>query len=318
MPTETAGRPTLEQAIDQSFQQHSDSSEDEHAAETDAGTPEGTTDDTDGGAQATEQTQAGDQSAEAADDALLSPEEVEKLSEDNRAQYKQIQAAFTRKRQEDAEARRAWETEQTEAKSDLEFVRELRANPEAVIRNLAAQVGLEVAQSEQPAVSTEFTLPENFSFLKPVIDPLLEQNRLLKAEVAELKESLGPIKDNARAASTEAAMAKMDQLQPGWRKFESQMVKEAQNFPQPAGMDGVKYLQYLYRQVAWDARQGDTLRTVAEKAKASVKASQPEGTGVSGDKVRHTLPEKHRGRGITNDLLRDALEAARRGEEWAR
>jgi hypothetical protein len=310
MTGETAERPTFEQAFDDAVKQHPVSGE---AAAEDEGTQADESGDTDGGTQTAEETAAEGQPDETAEDEqLLTDEEVSSLSEDNRKQYKRMQAAFTKKTQ--AWSKRVKDMEAAEGASQeaVEFVRTLRSDP-AAVRQLAEQSGLKLAeQPKEESAATEFALPENLSFLKPVFDPLIGMLKQQESTIAELRVQMKPIQDSTVTAQVQSAMAGMDKRYPEWRKHEAKMVEEAKAFPHPDNMSGADYLERLYRLATYDTQHADQLRKQAEKARKSTAAGDTGGSGVASGNVRPTAPKFK----DLDDAVDKAFEAAKAGVRW--
>lgn len=235
------------------------------------------------------------------DDGLLTAAEVEKLSEKERGLYEKAQKNYTLKTQKLAAERKDFEKWKP-------LIDAISADPEAAIRKLAEERGLKFAEPV-----TEDTTPEELKFLEPVLsarDKQLEAK--IRAELAPLKEGMDRITSEAIAAETQADEAAFEAKYPDYRKLEPRMLELAQDFIPARKMEGGKYLAILRTLALAETSEAEKTKKVVEKINKAAANADPVESGIPNSRVEHAIPPPDK------RSMRDAWEAAKRGERWVK
>lgn len=263
---------------------------------------------------------AADQPGETAEskDELLPPEEVAKLSAKERTAYEKSQASYTRKTQALATARKEFEPWKP-------LIDGLQTKPDETLEQLATARGFKLvkqdAATEATAKVTVTELDQALAELPEDVRPLFEAfgKRLLNAAKDEFKKEIEPIKETHRQTEIENIKARTDSVleaftgkHPGWEKHEARMLEIAKDFQASKTADEFKYMEALLKLATDDISEAEKTKKVVDKInKAAAKAEEPV-TPTSDKFVVHALPAPEK-RG-----LREAYEAAKRGEQWAK
>lgn len=261
--------------------------------------------------------------AETEDDELLSADEVAKLTGDARKQYDRMNKAFTTKTQVLAEKRKGVE------KWDR-LITALDTNPDQTLEELAAARGFKLSKSEKSAdgkkVTTETPadqvkqeidqaladMPDELKFLKPYFEKFAAKlTSSIDSKMKPIQESHQQMTNQAIETQTAATLKSFSTAHPGWEKHETKMLEIAQKI-QPSGkMPEFEYLETLYNLATANQTNAERTKKVVDKINKSAAAAETVGSGVSEKQVVHALPSPDK-RGI-----REAYEAAKRGERWS-
>jgi hypothetical protein len=245
------------------------------------------------------------------EDALLTPEEVLKLSKSERKQYESMNKAFTTKTQKLAAERKQLAAD--------------RAELEALVAQLSADD--QPADQETPVaaapVDTSVQLPEEWKFLEPLLKPLLEaQAKQVRAEILrEVNGELAPVKEahahsisQAVAAETNATIEQFTAAHKDWKQFEPAMLEVGQKLlPVQGAMTDFEYMELLYSTVKAKVTKADQTREIVNKINKVVENAEPMNQGVDSTRVEHVMPS---GLDNSSKRFRAAAAAARRGERW--
>ncbi len=262
---------------------------------------------------------------------LTEEEKLEYDTLDPDAKLKRLDQAFTQKTQSLAEERKKSEEVQRQLNQERSkyadfnnLIEAYEKDPARVVRDLAAQNGLTIQQSENDTL-----VREQAAGLVSSLRPVLEKHDLgfLAEEMAPVLEEWGknltksavePIQQEqdrtmAQAASEKAMVAlnEFTQSHPDAPKYEKQMVALAQNL-QPQGMTEREWLETLYQVAASKDLQKAAADKAASEARArftkSARNSESSSAGVPDKIVKQSPPD-------TASFL-DAYDAAKRGESW--
>jgi len=249
-------------------------------------------------------------------DTVLSPEQLAKLSAKDRANAEKWQAGLTQRSQALKASENELKARENELKEWLPLIEALKTNPDAAIEQLAQRQGFTVSKAQRAAAETKAAqtaaeLPEELQFLKPVFEEygkkLLDN---LRGEIAPIKQATDQMMTQAVAAETEATLKSFSAKYPGWEKYERAMIEEGKSILPGQGMDDFKYLERLYKLVTADVTEAEKTKKVVEKINKSAESSEQKKSGVPDSRVAHSLPPPDK------RSMRDAYEAAKRGEAW--
>jgi hypothetical protein len=235
---------------------------------------------------------------------LLSEEEHEALKANPAALRKAYNRAFTQKAQKMAEQRR--------------FIEAFTKDPVAVITQVAPLLGLKITPPETKAEVDEVRKtfeeqlgPEMAEKLMPAFNKMVEQQ--VAAKVKPLEEGINQQTAQAAKKQSELVLKLFQKKHPDWKKYEPDMLKLARQVvvAKDADMTEDEYLEYLYLIAARRAGKADAAAEAAERMNNA--AGKADSTGKTrtapGKRVQPTAPKR-------KISIRDAMEAAKRGEEW--
>ena len=135
----------------------------------------------------------------------------------------------------------------------------------------------------------------------------------LRQEIAPVKEAQDAFVSQAVAAETESTMKAFDAKYPGWKKHEAKMLDIGKKFvPASGAMSDFEYLEVLHKLATADLADAEKTKKVVHDINKAVASVEPSHNGVSDSRVDHVLPPSGK-RGI-----REAFEAAKRGEVWTK
>ena len=262
---------------------------------------------------ADESTETGPTEDTSEPDTLLTPEETAKLSAKEQRLYEKAQKNYTLKTQRLAEERKALEPWKQLSES-------LQADPDAVITELARRRGLTIAKTQNTTVqdtakTTLAELPAELQFLAPVLEQF--GNRLLekvKADIAPIRTTQEEQIAATVAAETDAEVKAFsaDPRFKDWKQHEAKMLDIGKKFTPSNGMTTFEYMETLYTLATANRKKADVVKDTVEKINKSAAASESVTPGVQNKVVEHALPPPEK-RG-----MRDAWEAAKRGERWVK
>ena len=248
-------------------------------------------------------------------DVLEIPEEdVKKLSLRDQQVYRALQKKFT----ETSQKHSALEKQLQPWKPLIDAFTE---NPEQALAQLAEERGFRLAKINQDTQTVErqtaaalSELPPDLDFLKPYFDAYGKQIiETVRREIAPIKETTEHIISEAAAAETQGTLDAFTAKYPEWQKHETQMLELGQKFiPAKGKMTDFEYMEHLYSLATADMRKAEQTKAVISQINKSVGAAETATPGMSSRNVEHTLPPEGK-RGI-----REAFEAAKRGERWVR
>jgi hypothetical protein len=256
-----------------------------------------------------------DQPPEVTDDpdALLTPDEVAKLSAKERGLYEKAQKNYTLKTQKLAEQRKEFD----EWKPLIEA---LKTNPDAAIEQIAQQRGLKVSKAvqdttvETKAAETLAQLPDELQFLKPVFEQFGKQiMATVEGKLKPIEQAHTAMVTEAAAAETEGTIKAFDAKYPGWKKHEAQMMELGKKFIPVAGTStDFEYMENLYKLVTADMKKVEQVKETIKQINKSAESVEPNQPGVSDSRVEHALPPPDK------RSMRDAFKAASQGIRWTK
>jgi hypothetical protein len=273
----------------------------------DQGATDVTTDDTSTEvkpAQPTDKTADEPQETVENEDALLTPDEIAKLTGTVKAQYDRMNKAFTTKTTALAQQRKAMEEWNP-------LIEGLKNNPAETLQQVAKQLGFTLMKAEAKAIVDD--LPEEWQFMKPVF----EQRE--KALEAKIRTELEPVKEahkamavKAAAAETQSTIEAFTAKHPGWEKHEAKMLELGAMFvPAPGSkITDAEYMEHLFKLATADVTEAERTKKVVDKINKAAASIEDRTSGISKERVVHTLPPPGK------RSLKDAYEAAKRGEVW--
>ncbi len=237
------------------------------------------------------------------EDALLTPDEVSKLSAADKKLYAKAQKNYTQKTQKLAAERREFE--------------EQKALHERQLAERQAPPVQDTKVIETQATEALATLPEEWQFLKPLFETYGKQVR--DSVLASVKGELEPIKQThmeqtsrAVAAETNATLEAFTAKHPDWKKYETRMVEEMSYFA-PGALDDAKAMEKAYRLATADLAEAQRTRTVVDKINKAAENAEPVTQGIDSSRVEHVMPE---GLNESGKRFRAAAAAAKRKEVW--
>jgi hypothetical protein len=229
---------------------------------------------------------------------------------------KVLNRVFTQDRQKLADERRQFENERG-------FIEAFKRDPAAVIKQVAVQHGLTVADAKQAAATdkptdelaalknrlTELVGEEGADALIPLLD------RIVDTRTAPLREAQEKATQAVLVQEAQAALAAFGQKFPDYTKYEAKMAELSGKVQLGEGMSDEEYLTALY----YLAAREEIIASEAEKIASARLAKMAEGSGaasggtkpgVPASKVTATAPSVH-------PTFAEAAAAAQRGERWA-
>lgn len=278
----------------------------DQGAETDTAT-----DDTSATPPAEDTTKVVDQPKEATEesDTLLTPEEEAKLSPKERTLYEKAQKNYTLKTQKLAADRKALEEWNP-------LIEGFKSNPRATLESVAAQLGLKVADQDTKTIETKTSealaeLPQELEFLRPHFESFGKKLMdSMKGELAPIKAQHEQLITEATAAETEATLKSFSAKYPGWEAHEQGMIELGKKILPGTGMSDFEYMETLYKLKTADIAEAEKTKKVVAKLNNVAKNSERQTSGIPNERVSHVLPPPDK------RSMRDAFEAAKRGEVW--
>ncbi len=239
-------------------------------------------------------------------DAILSTDELAALPPQERKKAEKWVAKLTRQSQELSATKRDLEEWKT-------LVDALKNDPDAAIRQLAERRGLKFVQ-EPVTQDTVQPIPEELKFLEPIF---AAREKAIKAELeakyGRLEERVDTMSAEAAAAETESTIAQFTAKYPDWKKHEARMLELGQEFIPAKPMSDYKYMEHLHTLATAKITEAEQVKKTVEKINKSVASAEPPQSGVPNHRVEHHVPTDPAKR-----TLREAYEAAKRGEKWVR
>ena len=251
-------------------------------------------------------------------DELLPAEEVAKLSPKERTAYEKSQKSYTLKTQ-------ALAAEREKFKPWQPLISGLTDNPDETIEQLATARGFKLVKADQDtngAASKQETenalaeLPAELEFARP----FLEQwgNKLVASAEARLKDQIKPVIEGHERIESEAldsqiqtTLKQMTDKHPGWEKHQAK-VYEFMCKLEPKGMTPLEYMETCLTLATQNVSAAEQTKKTVERINKSASAAEPPVTPVSDKLVVHAMPPPDK------RSIRDAHEAAKRGERWAK
>lgn len=227
---------------------------------------------------------------------LLSSEERQRIvtTPELKKAYKELQKAFTQKRQRDSD--------------QIRQMQAALADP-LIVSQLAQRVGLRLA--EGPAATTQQVKDEAYTTLEEAFGaewatkliPAFE--KLVAKAIEPLRRSQDSALGEIALGQTTAALEALSERHPDWPSIEEEMTELSQRL-QPSGIDEDEYVELLYNQVMLSkgSFEADTTKRVLTRVNASAAASESRSRTLSPSKIAKTPPA----------TAREAVEMALRGE----
>jgi small-conductance mechanosensitive channel len=247
-------------------------------------------------------------------DALLTPEELAALSPKERAKAEKWQAKLTQESQRQAAQRK-------ELEGMIPLVEALKTNPQAALEEIAKQHGLTLTRNAQDTQTVQARtaevmaeLPQELDFLKPILEGYGQKIiDSLRGEITPIKEAHAAMISEAVAAETQSTLEAFSAKYPDWKKHEPKMLELGKKFIPTAGaMTDFEYMETLHNLATMNvAKAEQTKKAVARINKAAASSEAPT-SGMSNERVEHALPPPEK------RSMRDAFNAAKRGERWVK
>lgn len=246
------------------------------------------------------------------DDTLLTPEELAALPPKDRAKAEKWQAKLTQKAQ-------ALSARDKELEEWNPLIEGLKTNPTAALESMAKQLGFTVAKAAaqdtktiEAKTSEALTeLPSELEFLRPHFEAFGKKLMdSMRGEIAPIKQAHEQLITEASAAETEATLKAFSAKYPGWEKHEQGMIELGKKILPGTGMADFEYMETLYKLKTADVSEAEKTRKVVAKINNAAKSSEDRTSGISNERVVHALPPPEK------RSMRDAFEAAKRGELW--
>jgi hypothetical protein len=223
-----------------------------------------------------------------------------------RTRYNQV---FTQKAQKYAEERKRYEPY-------AQLIASLEQDPLTTIKALAERAQLikapepgERATDSYVAKLAAIVGEEEAGRLAPILKEVAKE--AIAEEVKPLKAHQEYVSAEFAREQTATVMKAFSDKYPGWEKYESKML-EFSNTLQPNGMDEGAYLEALYKLATYGVQSAEQTKAIVEKMQKSAAASESVSSGVNASRVAPG-PRKYKD---TDEALREAAAAARRGEVW--
>ena len=276
--------------------------------------------------QTAEPTTAETPTAEAAEEGLLTQEEVSRLSETDRATYRRMNQAFTQKTQKLAEERK-------QIQQIKEAFETFQTDPQGAIKEWARHYGVKLAEEAEAAKDPQGQAAQIQGFntldrVKSKLRALLpgEENQPLADGLAQIladeveqtvRQNVDPIKAQQEAAMMEAARASTEAdfealgtRHPDWKEHEAKMVEIGRQWTPAPGMPVDKYLDTLYRLATLDESEAARTNKVLDRIHKAVSSAEPSpGAAVNTSRVTPARPAKA--------SIEDAFRAAKQGISWS-
>lgn len=284
------------------------------------------------------------ESEEAADQAqdTEAAESEELLSEQDLANLRETSPEMA-KMAENLEKWRAKLTQQSQAQSEerklveqyLPAIQEFQKDPAAVVRQLAQQHGVNLAEEATPvedsppleqrvADALRESLGDELDVLAdPLAKPLVDAITQVVDSIVE--ERIGPIQTSYQQRQQKEALGEVEQAEkkfseayPDWKQYEAAMTEQAKRLLydaegniRPTVLTPYETLETLYKLATSGneklvAKEAEKL---IERQNKAAKAADTAGAGVSPQHIRKKPPKEA--------SFADAVRAAKAGERWA-
>jgi len=279
--------------------------------EDDQGTPEVAPDDTPAEQPAEQPDKVADPPTETTEtqDALLTAEEVGKLSPKEKKLYEKAQKNYTQKTQ-------ALAAERKEIESWKPLMESWKSNPDAALEQLARQRGFSLTRPQQDTTAKEQAkeivdqLPDELAFLEKPLETRIQ--KALDARLKPLEEREAQRNAQTAAAETKATLEAFSAKYKGWEKHEPAMMKLGEKLLPTGGMSDFEYMENLYKLATADIDKAEEAKKVVARMEKSVAAAESPTTGVAEGRVEHRKPSN-----ITSqNAFREAYKAAKQGIVW--
>jgi hypothetical protein len=281
----------------------------DHAAASDAGVGDA------GKAGAGTDATALDASSDEGQVELIGQEKWDKLQGDPAALRKELNRAFTQRSQELAATRKKVEPYG-------KFVEALESDAVGTVTRLAERLGLKIQPSDTKAeVATKArTLEEEVSeIVRTELGPEYEDmsdklasaigkatDAVVRSRVESLSSKQEQIISEQAQREAKSALDEFAKAHPDWGKYEDAMTALSQKMLPGEGMTDTEYLENLYLIVTRDRKDGDGVRKVVDRMKASAKEG-----------AAHTVPGSHvSGSPAKLPTFGEAAAAASRGQRF--
>lgn len=222
-----------------------------------------------------------------AESALFSQEQLARLKGEDAEVAKRLQADYTRKTMALAEERRAL----AEAKALTDA---LRADPDATIRQLAQQLGVNVADPQAAATVSNATLQKLEVLFGEHAGAVAEAVRELAKEeaaasTAPLQTALTEQQAKAMAAETDATLAEFTAKHPTWRQHERKMIEVGQLITPNKGMKTLDFMELCLREATKDISEAERVKAVTKELNNAAARREPPDSGVQTAKASKTV-----------------------------
>lgn len=207
-----------------------------------------------------------------------------------------------------------------------DFIAEFDADPQGTLAALAPQYGLQVvnpaaAQHEQAVEQvvddtvTTFrkALGPELDFLADRLAPAVEQlatrlvTQTLETHVGPLAAQQEVLVTRAAKEHTDAILGTFSAAHPDWHQHEAKMVELGSKL-HPSGMDEGEFLELLYHMATKETAVATGVKKALDRMKAGATTDTARTDGQADTRVRLTPPR--------NPTIREAFEAAKRGDRW--
>lgn len=244
-------------------------------------------------------------------DQLLTTEEIAKLSPEQQATYKRMQASYTQKTQKLAEERK-----QVEALQGL--VAAMEADPAGTIRKLAEANGLKIADTPKTEQKVEAVADDAKAAILSAVEEggLIDMEKLANAITSIVQkgiaEGVKPLKQHQEqilaetaAKQTEAILETFTKKHPEWQKHEAKMTQLGMKLQPTGNMDEGEYMEMLYHLATRDIQSAEQTKNVIAKMAKAAAAAEPSDSGVQPNRVIQKAP--------TEVSFQQAFEDAKKG-----
>jgi hypothetical protein len=264
---------------------------------------------------------------------LLSDQEFTTLqakhAKDPAALLKELNRAFTTKTQALSAERKTFER----MRPYVELIDAYEEDPAAVVRALAEQNGLRLAdvpakETTTETAATDTAVDEVMTEFKAALGPELEYladglapaitklvERLTQTTgektVAPLKKQMETLLSKAAQDQTETVMKSFGEKHPDWQEHEAAMLELAQRV-QPKEMTEPEFLEHLYATVTRDTWEKDRETKIAEGVKARL-AKITKGAEATETREESTPDSQVKKRPVGPVDFRQAYDDAKRG-----
>jgi hypothetical protein len=263
---------------------------------------------------------------------LISDEEYATLKATHKdnpdALLKELKGVFTKKTQTLAEERKTVAA----LTKFAPFLQELDRDAASAIKAAAAQLGLTVSDTrvETKAAETATTTAETMADdviaqfrtalgpeldfladkLAPAIRSLAENvaKSVVGSTVAPLKTAQESLLNKAAQEQRDTVLKSFGEKHPDWKTHEPKMLDIAAKVKPAEGMEPSEYMDILYTLATKDLATAETTKKVVERMTKAAKADEGKSNPLPTAQVAIVRP--------ANPSVRDAFEAAKRGERW--
>lgn len=260
---------------------------------------------------------------------FLSDEELSSLKAkhgtDADALARDLKAAFTKKTQSLAEQRKSVERLAEHA----DFIDALQKDPLATIQQVAERMGWNIAPKTAEAQATEHadaTIAKAQNGLRDrlrekltahgldfLVDPIADSvepsvKEAIEEAIKPMKSALKTHDDRAAEGQRDAVLAAFEAKHPDWKAHEASMTKLSARIKPGDGVEPGEYLETLYDLATKDTREAEAVKRHIAKMTQAAKADEGKSHSVADGQVMTARP--------ANPSIREAFEAAKRGERW--